>query len=244
MASTHGASRRRQAEPALPQCPRTSRCDARETTGARRRAGRRVRHTADRSPPSTGTWMPSLGSSRRRTRPERSLPNQIAGATGAVRRDRRRHDGSGCRKHSHSSVVRFATRQQSAGTRRVRKTEHARSRTGTHDTRQTLICRTNLVAADRVYAVDAPDFHGKEGSTVRVRQRALQKRRKPALSRFLIRFDLQTCWFAPFQSPLWSFKQRIGSRWCLGRARYWLVRSRHHRSLHAVRPRRGAAPYR
>jgi hypothetical protein len=96
------------AETGLPQRPRTSRCDARETTGARRRGGCRVRHPADRSAPSTQTWMRSLGSSQRRTRPERSLPDQIGGAigtsaTGATRSTKRR--GAECR-----SVDAFALR--------------------------------------------------------------------------------------------------------------------------------------
>ena len=64
------------------------------------------------------------------------------------------------------------------------------------------ICRTKALSIDRAYArVTLPNFHGKEGSPVRVRQRALQKPRSPGLcvQIDLIRVGMRWVW-----STLWE----------------------------------------
>ena len=78
------------------------------------------------------------------------------------------------------------------------------------------ICRRKCVASDRACTrVTLRNLHGKEGSTVRVRQRALQKRRKAVP---FCRKNLDELQRAEGWEPLWSFHahDRRAGRTCDG----------------------------
>ena len=99
-------------------------------------------------------------------------------------------------------VVCFDNRQQPTGTRRVQQVEHARARAGISDTPQGPHLQENRGReCPAVPASTAPEM-SRRWSTVRVRQRALQK---PRIRGFFLNADLQNPQCAagmePFMEP-------------------------------------------